>query len=699
MVRFLKILVGLGGSITLVVMLALVSPGLGFLKELKASLPAVPDPGRLALSREVVDRDSHLLRAFQTPDGFWRLAVDKDKVDPVYLSYLMAYEDADFYRHSGVDYPALLRAALQYAWHGRPVSGGSTLTMQVARLLMKSSTRSLTGKAQQILFAWKLEAALSKEEILALYLHLAPFGGNVEGIRAASLAYLGKEPGRLTPAEAALLVALPQSPEQRRPDRFSDRLKVARDRVLHQVRDYGALGDDDLLAALKARAIRGRKAFPAYAPHLTERVAQQAGVSHRAPIRLHLERELQKRLEVYLSDVLPEREGLSGAVLVADIRTGAIRASVGSADYLDAERLGFVDMTRAIRSPGSALKPLIYGLAFDEGLAHPASLIEDRPTGFGSYQPVNFDGRYRGTVTVRDALTLSLNIPAVSVLDAVGPARMMTHMRKAGMTPVLPRGTHTGLAIGLGGVGVTLRDLVQLYAAIGNGGETIVLKDAPDGQQEGLSQNSVAPVAVLSENAAWYLSDILKDSPPPRGRKGGRIAFKTGTSYGYRDAWAIGFDGRTVIGVWVGRVDGAAVPSLSGLETAAPILFGAFDRLGADLEPLPGAPASVLISATDTLPQPLRHVRVRHGASAEAEPDPSFAFPPEGARLDISGQRAISLRVRDGRPPFFWFADGKPIGKTEFRRSFRWQADKGGFAELSVIDSRGRSAQISVVLQ
>src|SRR5690606_22239126 len=406
----------------------------------------------VATGVEVTARDGSLLRAFTVADGRWRL--EPGAVDPGFLAMLVAYEDRRFYRHAGVDPLALLRAGWQAAANGRVVSGGSTLTMQVARLLEESGTGRLSGKLRQIRVALALERRLGKDDILGLYLRLAPYGGNLEGIRAASLAYFGKEPRRLTPSESGLLVALPQSPEGRRPDRAAEAAKAARARVLARLAAAGALpGDRDLRSEPVPTA---RRPFPALAPHLAERLRREDPTARR--IATTIDPALQRSLEALAARAArssPARASL--AILVADHRTGEILASVGSPDWTDAARAGFVDMTRALRSPGSTLKPFVYALAFDEGLAHPETLIEDRPLSFGTYAPQNFDRSFRGTVTAREALQLSLNIPVVSLTEALGPARLLAALRRAGAEPVLPGG-EPGLAVALGGVGITLED-------------------------------------------------------------------------------------------------------------------------------------------------------------------------------------------------------------------------------------------------
>jgi len=539
------------------------------------------------VSVTVVDRDADLLRAFTTAQGRWRLPVEPEAVDPRYVAMLLAFEDRRFYSHPGVDPLAAARAGYQLVRHGRVVSGASTLTMQVARLLEGEHERSLAGKWRQAVRALQLEQRLSKTEILSLYLRLAPFGGNLEGARAAALAYFGKEPRRLSAGEAALLVALPQSPEMRRPDRFPDAARRARDRVLDRALAEGVISVAEAERARSEPVPHARREFPKLAPHIAEAEALQR--PQQTVHRLTISREVQGQLETLLREHargLGRR--LSAAVLVVDNKTGEVRAHVGSSDYLDQTRLGAVDMVGAIRSPGSTLKPFIYGLAFEAGLAHPETLIEDRPARFGLYSPRNFDEDFRGLVTIREALAHSLNIPAVKALNAVGPARLVARFRRAGLAPALPDHEEPTLAIALGGIGLSLRDLASLYAGLARGGEAIELKH----RVEAAEPMRPRPKRLLSPVAAWYVSDILKDAPPPASAVGGRFAYKTGTSYGYRDAWAVGYDGAYTIAVWVGRADGASTPGLTGRTAAAPLLFDAFQRLGPDRAPLAQPPAA-----------------------------------------------------------------------------------------------------------
>ncbi|MER9829953.1 penicillin-binding protein 1C, partial [Mesorhizobium sp. M0134] len=546
-----------------------------------------PLPAELTVSTEVQDRDGQLLRAFATPDGYWRLATSLDQVDKQFVDMLVTYEDKRFWDHQGVDVLALARAAGQFATSGHIVSGGSTLPMQLARLIEPRDSRSLGSKIKQMLRALQIERRLSKREILERYLTLAPYGGNLEGVRAASLAYFGKEPKRLTVSEAALLVALPQLPEKRRPDRNLDVAHAARDRVLTRMVSAGLLGEREAARAALDDVSGLRRTLPALAAHAAYTMLSKAIPGQK--LQLTIRKSVQEGLEQVAKDAAA-RLGprLSVAMVLADARTGDILGEVGSADFFDASRSGWIDMTKVVRSPGSTLKPFIYGLAFEQGLVAQEMLIEDSPADFSGYRPKNFDMGYQGDVSIRQALQLSLNVPAIRVLDAVGPARLMARFRQADVTPILPVNEAPGLAIGLGGVGVTLRDLVQLYAGLANGGKAHTLHD---GTEPANAERSTT--TILDGQATWQITDILSGVKPPQGAAQRGIAYKTGTSYGYRDAWSVGFDGRYVLGVWVGRPDAGAVPGLSGYISAAPILFEGFVRSSLAAVPLPSQPSGV----------------------------------------------------------------------------------------------------------
>jgi penicillin-binding protein 1C len=645
-----------------------------------------------------VDRDGRLLRAFTTGDGRWRLPVTHSDVDPRFIAMLKAYEDRRFDSHNGVDARALLRAAAQFAGNGRVISGGSTLTMQAARLLEPREQRTAAAKLRQIARALEIERRFTKREIMDIYLALAPYGGNLEGLRAASVAYFGKEPKRLTTAEQALLVALPQSPEARRPDRNASAAKAARNRVLDRAARYGVISKAEAEAAKAEPVPTQRKPFPTIAAHATE-TAQKASTGQRV-LRFTYDQRLQVSLE-QLAHEAAERLGprVTAAIIAIDNRTGEVRARVGSAHYFSSERAGAIDMTNALRSPGSALKPFIYALAFENGAAHPETMMEDRASRFGVYAPENFDLTFQGQVSVRTALQQSLNIPAVTLLSEVGPPRLLARLRNAGANPVLPEGA-PGLAIGLGGLGVSLADLARLYAAIARGGAAPDLVERLD-----LPRPTPREQRVCEPVACWHVADVLRGAPPPRNAPAGRLAYKTGTSYGFRDAVAVGFDANLTIAVWFGRADNGAVPGMLARHAAAPVLFDAFARAGANFDPVQ-RPPGVLVATNAQLPPPLRRIgrdgsRMTTGTAQTAQL--KIAFPPDGARVDLGlikgEQSALALKNLGGTPPFRWIVNGAPAGRPELRRQTTWTPDGAGFARVSVIDAKGASDSVLVRLE
>ena len=636
-------------------------------------------------STVVEDRDRRLLRAFTMPGGRWRLPVKHTEVDPRYVAMLIAYEDARFRSHHGVDFEALLRAGGQMATHGRIVSGASTLTMQVARL-MEPRERSFSAKLRQMARAWQMEREISKDGVLDRYLMLAPFGGNLEGVRAASLGYFGKEPRKLTIAEAALLVALPQAPEARRPDKHRQAARAARAHVLQRALARGIIDAHEAEIANAEPIPDARREFPHLAAHAAEEAV--AADPNAKQIRLSIDARLQRKLEA-LAREHAERLGpkLSVAIVALDNASGQIRARVGAANYDDPTRGGPIDMSIKPRSPGSALKPLIYAMAFEQGLAHPDTILFDRAARYGAYAPQNFDLGFQGAVTARRALQQSLNLPAIELLADVGPSQFLARLHGAGADVALPKDTPVGLAIGLGGLGVSLVDIARLYAGLARGGEAPALYERLD------AAPPVTPARrVTNAVAAYYVEDILRGSPPPPNALSGRIAFKTGTSYGFRDALAIGFDKLTTIAVWVGRPDNGPTPGLIGRETAAPILFDAFARLGRSIEH-GRPPRGVLhVARSAELPPPLRHLRrdTPKTIAATERAALRISFPPDGAEVDLSGgAEALRLKALGGQLPLAWFVNGAPVAESDFRRQSSWRPDGAGFARVTVIDAKG----------
>ncbi|MDR2260565.1 MAG: penicillin-binding protein 1C [Azoarcus sp.] len=535
-----------------------------------------PTPGRDSPRALLVTaRDGTPLRAFPDREHIWRYPVALDEVSPRYLEALIRYEDRTFYRHPGVNPLALFRAAWQWMRHGKIISGGSTLTMQVARIL-EPMPRTVGGKMKQILRAMQLEWRLSKAEILTLYINHAPMGGVLEGVEAASRAYLGKPSRRLSHAEAALLAVLPQAPSLYRPDRHPARARRARDKVIARMR--GQWAAEDIADAFSEPPFSQTVKDPLLAPLLAERLKKQAAGRER--IDSTIDAHIQQTVELLLSGrihALPPR--VSMAALVVDNAGLEVRAYAGSADFGDERRFAHVDMVQASRSPGSTLKPFLYGLALDEGLIHSESLLADVPQSFSGYQPGNFQQSFHGPVSVSEALVKSLNVPAVEVLERLGPAHFTALLRRGGMKLDFRRGAEPNLSVILGGAGVSLEQLVSAYTALarrGLAGKLRFTSDAP-----------VEERRMLSPGAAFIIRDILESGGPMgralesgAGQQRG-IAWKTGTSFGFRDAWAIGVSDRHTVGVWVGRPDGTPNPGFFGANAAAPLLVDIFDALGA----------------------------------------------------------------------------------------------------------------------
>lgn len=665
-----------------------------------AWIDATPMPSlTVATGTEVVARDGSLLRTFQVEDGIWRLTPPATGIDQRFLKMLIAWEDQRFAEHYGVDLPAIIRAAFQAIWHGRIVSGASTLSMQTARLLERGPTASWRGKLRQARLALALERRLGKDGILALYLRLAPYGGNTEGVRAASLMWFGKEPTRLTPAESALLVALPQSPEARRPDISTrhENARMARNRVIDHAEAHGIIDTEAADLARKSSLPSERRAFPAHAALLAERLRRENPGMTRIETTIDL--QLQKTAEALAARaVLNQSERMSAALIIADHTNGEILAEVGTADYGNTPRDGFVDMTRALRSPGSTLKPFVYALGFDDGLIHPDTLIEDRPAIFGRWQPENFDRHFRGTITIRRALQESLNIPVVRVAEALGPARILAGLHRAGIK-VEMQGGQAGLALVLGGAGVSLHDLVAGYAALARHGRAVKLHEIPLPQPG----SEAEPVRVTGAAAAWQTGAILSQILPPGGRPAGRVAYKTGTSYGHRDALSVGYDGRFVIGVWMGRADGTPVPGVFGGQVAAPLLFDLFDMLGPRTHPLPPPPADTIIAANPNLPLPLRRFTPPGSSPAPSGPDGQFGtpndpliivFPPDGTELELTSA-TIPVRLRGGVPPYTWLVNGSPAAIAT-RDPITQIPGQSGISEITVTDSTGTTRRTRI---
>ena len=657
----------------------------------------------------ILDNAGKLLRGFTTTDDTWRLPLRPEAVEPLYLRMLKAYEDRRFEWHPGIDPLAVVRAVYQRLIYGEVISGASTLTMQTVRLL-EPRPRTLRSKLIEMLRALQLEWHYNKDDILAMYLTLAPYGGNLEGLRAAALAYLGKEPQQLTPAEAALMVVLPQAPSKLRPDRYPERARQARHKVLARMLKLGILSEQQVQEAHQEELPINRHAMPFHAPHL----ARQLYAANPQKMLQHtfINGALQQNLEVLARQEQTQLDAYASlAILVVENHTRQVIAYLGAIDFFATQRAGQVDMVRAVRSPGSTLKPIIYGLGFDNLIIHPETLIDDIPTRFGDYSPTNFHDTYRGEISVREALQRSLNIPAVRVLERVGPTRVTIRLREAGI-PLRwgEAGTQPGLPLALGGVGITLEDLVKLYAGIANSGDVKPLRYTDYDTDHDTENDSKRPPErpLLTPVASWYLTDILKNTPPPENivgldntRQSRVIAYKTGTSYGFRDAWALGFDERFTVGVWVGRPDGSPSPGHYGRNTAAPLLFRIFNLLPMPTPNLDKTlPAGVILASNAQLPAQLRRLKPLAAVSSGIAPPLQITFPIAGSRVELTSVDNhlddLPLIASGGIRPLRWLINGTPIPSSAVRRKAYWTPDGEGFVRITVIDKQGRTASAEV---
>lgn len=552
----------------------------------------IEDFEQRSFAQLVVDSEGKPLRAFPDSQGVWRYPVTLDEVSPLYVEALINYEDRYFYQHPGVNPFALMRASAQAIYHGKIVSGGSTLTMQVARIL-EPHEKSISGKIQQMFRALQLEWHYSKDEILTYYLNYAPFGGTIEGVEAASFTYLGKSSKDLTASEAAMLAVLPQAPSWNRPDLYPERAKAQRNKLLARLAEF-EVWPTDLIDEIKQEEVWAQyNTQPVLAPLLSRELVTR--YPQQQLIKTSIDRNLQTELELSVSDYIRDKEkGLSAAVIVMDNASSMPLAYIGSADFANPDRAGYVDMTKATRSPGSTLKPFIYGLALDKGLIHSESLLFDVPQSFQGYKPKNFSENFNGAVSVSQSLGRSLNMPAVQVLNELSPEYFYTQLTNAGLKLSLPEAASPNLSLALGGGSATLQQLVGAFSALGNKGVATELRLNLDQPQKKLP--------LLSQEASWVVQNILSQIPlnnhlshqyfqPTK-----QIAYKTGTSYGSRDAWVLAANEKVTVGVWVGMPDGSFSLNNTGRTTAVPLLERILKIIPGDwLEPIE-RPATVTMA-------------------------------------------------------------------------------------------------------
>ena len=631
------------------------------------------------VSPVVTDRENQWLSGFSVEDGKWRVAANIADIDPRFIERLIAIEDQRFYQHSGVDVPAIIRALRSWQREGEIVSGASTITMQLVRQV-EPRPRTFRSKLIEMLRAVQYEVRLSKSEILELYLSHISYGGNIEGVFAASQIYLGKSPLYLTDAEIALLIALPQAPEARRPDVRPKAAKTARNEILEKLGQNGHMSKLAVAESASEPVPIGRYLMPERA-WLAAHELKQAGKWRQTTIDAGLQSRIETLAETFAASLeMPSNV----AVLVVENEDRSVRAHIGSADRFRPG--GWINMTDRARSPGSTLKPLIYGIAMDDGLIAPGSEIMDRPTRFGSYQPENFNRRYHGRVQIDEALQHSLNVPAIAVLDQLGDRRFEASIKDLGLSVTKLGGDldGAGLAIGLGGVGMTLEDLAVIYAALATDGMAQSLRWTPD--------DKTSSRRLVSQVTAEKITQILRQAPTPDGRvpswlaeNAPPIAYKTGTSYGFRDAWAAGYTDEYTVIVWVGRPDGAPRIGETGRSAAAPFLFDVFAAL-------PHLRANQDFQRPDAAPKGLKRVQDYTAAG------PQILFPPDGSELLAVSfgdrSRGFALSARGETSDVRLYVENSRISEENGRHV--WRPEAPGFYQVKAVDDLGRTSYASV---
>ncbi len=618
------------------VLIAIVTLFLGFfILDWLAPLPE-PKP----FSTQIYDREDNLLAAYLSEDDKWRFRSPTTEVSEEMKTAILAKEDQWFYWHPGVNVISIVRALWSNLWSGKRISGASTITMQVARML-EPKPRTFGNKIFEVFRALQLEWHYTKDEILEMYLSYLPYGGNIEGVKAASYIYFGRPPEKLSLAQATLLTVIPNRPNSLRLDTRRDQARRERDRWLRYFDNEEVFSKDQIRIALAEPIAASRRNLLPQAPQFSRRVAQLHARNPNCSSEVMattLDPEIQATASQLLSNYVrrARSKGISnGAVLIVDNATSEVLAYCGSADFFDEDAAGQVDGVQAIRSPGSALKPVVYALAFDKGILTPDKRMLDIPRTWNGYSPRNFDETFRGPVSVAYALRNSLNVTAVQALSEVGFDHFMDAMEVAGMQSLKEQRKELGLSTILGGCGVTLEEMVRLFSSFaregklrplvfthskedrensgdggsvadrgnavdtGNAGDRGNASDTGNAADEGNATDRSNPgnefqgIPLFSEGSAWLIWQILSSIERPDlptsmvgATNRAKIAWKTGTSYGRRDAWSIGFTPRYTVGVWIGNFDGKGVPDLTGAGMAVPLLFDIFGAIEAGKKPL-----------------------------------------------------------------------------------------------------------------
>ncbi len=557
---------------------------------------SLPDPVfDVPYSTVLIDRNGEMLGARVADDGQWRFPQQTGLPDR-YREAVLFFEDKRFNRHPGVDPVAFGRAMVQNVRAGRVVSGGSTISMQVMRLASKNSKRSVRQKLVEMVQATRLEWEYSKDEILLMYASHAPFGGNVVGYEAAARRYFGRPADELSWAESALLAVLPNSPSLMHPGRNRDLLQEKRDRLLQRLHEAGRMDELTLSLALHEPIPAAPQPLPSLSPHLLDRLYSGSGrgKEHKSTLNAHLQRSAEEVIRQYHGSY-HQNEIHNIAALITDTRTGEVLAYAGNAP--DAVRSRHVDVVQSRRSTGSILKPVLYALMLDQGMILPNTLVADIPTQISEYAPQNFSRTYSGAVPASEVISRSLNVSSVRMLQSFGLSGFHNWLKELGITSLDREPDHYGLTLILGGAEASLWDITAMYASFGNhllyrderGLPAVRYHNRPlqflMDEQPDVRTEEEGPR--LGAGAVWAMVEAMREVKRPDGEvdwkrfeSARNVAWKTGTSYGHRDAWAVGITPEYTIGVWVGNAGGEGRPGLTGVQKAAPVMFGLFNLMG-----------------------------------------------------------------------------------------------------------------------
>ncbi|MCX7005336.1 MAG: penicillin-binding protein 1C [bacterium] len=681
------------------------------------------------ISSQILDINGTVLRQ--------GLAANDTRCYPVALSNmgawtaraLLAAEDRRFFAHHGVDGWALARAAFLNARLGRVASGGSTLSMQVMRMAVPRR-RTIRAKLIEALHAVVLETRCTKNNIIELHLNRASFGGNLVGIEAASRQYFGKAAQDLSLGESALLIGLLQAPTRLRPDRHLARARERRDYVFTRMRAVGMISEAERIAAAQQPLVIRATPAVALAPHFCNFMLERQVVAARSgSVRTTLDTRLQQlvgaTVATYTSAMA--HAGVHGcAVVVLDVRTGALAAMLGAPRFADAAHAGQVNCALAPRSPGSALKPFVYAMAFEQGLLTPATVLQDAPMQFGTYEPENFTKDFHGPVSVQEALALSLNIPAVQVAQQLGPTRVVNWLQACGISTLTRPVATYGLGTVLGACEVTLLELANAYACLARGGLYLPVRLNAD-------EPSSTGTRLLSPEACWLVSAILGDSQRANndglaipGTHMPRIAWKTGTSSGLRDAWTVAYNPDWVVAVWCGNADGAAAHSLIGYQRAAPIAFDIFQQLytgAADAAPWFMQPAGITsrlvcahsgLPACPTCPRNLTSWCIAGISDPRPCATHSRTAAPAAPLRILSPARDITYHLHNDRAPgdntlvlradatgsqdLHWFVDDIWLGVSAPNAALHWPLQRGPHV-IACADTRGHTDALRITVE